>query len=352
MNAENNNKRYDLYKVVLFTASLAALVWIFYNLREVFASITVAIFFAYILDPIATWLTGRRIGRKVVISRVAASSIAFLAGILVITVFLLILIPAIADQVQRFSDNLPAYTQKANETLRTIELKYHRMELPPSVQDNVNKSFDRITAGSSTFVHNALEAAVHFFSQIILILMIPFLTFYMLVEKDLVKKSLVGVFPRKHQTEAGQMMSEASGTLRGYIFCQLLLSLVMTVAMSTGLGLMGLKAPLLLGMIAGVSIMIPVVGVFFASIPAAFVALSISTSLAVWVIVIFTVIQLLNTKIIMPLVFSKYVNLSPLTILLALVVGEKLGGIMGMFVATPVAAVINVIYIHLREKYD
>jgi predicted PurR-regulated permease PerM len=98
--------------------------------------------------------------------------------------------------------------------------------------------------------------------------------------------------------------------------------------------------------------MIPIIGVVFAAIPAAFVALSSSTELAITVIVIFSIIQLLETKLIMPLFFSRYVNLSPLSILLALVVGEKAGGILGMFLATPVAAVLKVIYVHLRRRYD
>ncbi|MFA6450302.1 MAG: AI-2E family transporter [bacterium] len=352
MNEEAQKKRYEPYKIVIFVASLAALIAILYNIREVFACVTIAIFFAYILDPVAMWLYGRKIGKRITISWVAAVTIAFLLGILVVTAAILIMIPAIADQVQRFSENMPAYTQKADETLKMLQARYHRLELPPAVQANVTSSFNKIIAGSSSFLKGAAGVAGHFFSQIVLILLIPFLTFYMLVERNDVKSAIVGVFPKKFHEETGQIVTEASHAFRGYIFCKLLLSIVMMVGMSTCLGLMGVKAPLLLGIIAGIAIMIPIIGVFFACIPAAFVALSSSTSLAIWVIIIFSSIQLLETKVITPLFFSKYVNLSPLTILLALVVGEQLGGILGMFISTPVAAILHVVYIHLRKRYD
>ncbi len=352
MSEEPQPRRFDGYKVILFAAGLVGIAALIYNLREVFASITIAVFFFYLLDPIACKLTGRKIGKRVTISRLAASFIAFFVGLAILTIFLLILIPAIADQVQRVSDNMPAYAQKAEDTFRTLQQKYHRLELPAGVQDSVKKSIDRLTMGSTTVLKNAASGIMHFFSQIVLLLMIPFIVFYMLIEKDSVKSAIVGVFPKRLQDEASQFLSESSMALRGFIIGQLILCLITAVAMWLGLWALGVKAPLLLGLIAGTTAMIPIVGIMLGCIPAAFVALSTSTTLALWVILIFTAVQLLKNKVILPLFFSLYVNLSPLTILLALMVGEQLGGILGMFVATPVAAILHILYTHLRRRYD
>ncbi len=352
MDREKKRQQIDAYKAILFAAGLVGMAALIYSLREVFASITIAVFFFYLLDPVACRLTGRKIGKKATISRLVASIIAFIVGLAVLTLFLLMLIPAIADQVQRVSDNMPAYTQQAEETLDMLQQKYHRLELPPSVQQSVNKSIDRLTVGSTALLHNAASGVVHFFSQIVLLLMIPFLVFYMLIEKQSVKNAIIGVFPKKYQEEAAQFLTESSHALRGFIIGQLILCIITAIAMSLGLWLLGVKAPLFLGLIAGATAMIPIVGIMIGCIPAAFVALSTSTTLALWVILIFTAVQLLKNKVILPLFFSLYVNLSPLTILLVLMVGEQLGGILGMFVATPLAAVIHVLYTHLRKRYE
>ncbi|MGA1863983.1 MAG: AI-2E family transporter, partial [bacterium] len=96
----------------------------------------------------------------------------------------------------------------------------------------------------------------------------------------------------------------------------------------------------------------PVVGIFLGCIPAAIAALATSRTLALWILIIFTLIQVLENKLILPVMLSHYVDLSPLTILCALIVGEELGGLLGMFIATPIMAVIRIIYIHIRKKYE
>jgi predicted PurR-regulated permease PerM len=345
-------RKTDSIKAVIVAAALIAVAAFAYKIRDVFATVTISVFLYYVLDTIATRLAGRKIGKKMKISRLGAVIIALLVGLIAFALILLMLIPPIVNQVEKFSENMPAYTQQLDNTVAALQQKYRRMELPPGVQDSVKKGIDKLVADSSVIIRHAISGSVRFFSQIILLLMIPFITFYLLLEKESVRASIVRVFPRKYQGETSRIISESNGALRGYIVGQLILSFVMAVAMSVGLGLMGVKAPLLLGVISGITVMIPIIGVLLGCVPAAFVALSTSLTLALWVVAIFTVIQLLNNKVIIPLFFSRYVNLSPLTILVALMVGEQLGGVLGMFVATPVAAVVHVIYVHLREKYD
>lgn len=349
---EDCTKRLAPYKVVLFVAAIVGVVALCYAMRDVFGALTASVFFYYVLDPIATWFTGRKIGGRVTISRLTAVIIATLVGVVAITLFIMILIPPITDQVQRFTKNLPSFQQHVDATFKSVQQRYRSMELPPEVQDSIRSGIDNVVSEFSVIVRHAAEATAGLFSQIVLIFMIPFLTIYMLLEKKDVKLSIVRFFPRKWQEEADQVLSEASATLRGYITGQLTLSVIMALLMTIGLGLLGVKAPLLLGLIAGITKMIPVVGIILGCIPAAFSALSSSPVLALWVIIIFTAIQLLENKIVLPVLLSRYVSLSPLTILLALVVGEQLGGLLGMFLATPVAAVLRVLYVHVRRKYD
>ena len=351
MEKKSHTHSSDIYKGIFIVAGLIAIVAFFYALREVFAAVTIAIVLFYMLDPIASVCTGRKLGR-LKLSRLWGSVIAFIVGVAVITVFILLLIPPILDQVDRFAKNVPEYVHQADKTILQIEHRYQGLKVPPVVQQSLMNSLQKVTDESTGLLQNAAKGVGLFLNQIVLLFMIPFLTFYLLVEKDDVKNAMVRLFPKRWQDEMRLVISQSSHALRGYIAGQIVLSLIMAIGVTIALSIMGLKAPLLLGMVAGVTKLIPVIGIVIGCIPAALVALSVSLKTALWVVIIFTVVQLLENKIVLPLFMSKYVNLSPLTILCALMVGEQVGGVLGMFVATPVVAVMKVIYTHLRSKYE
>lgn len=347
----NNNHPAEGYRIVFLVLGLMGIVGLVYAMRGVAATITISLVFFYILDPLAVRLTGARIGR-LKISPLAGALLAFIIGLLVFVVLLLIMIPPVVDQVERFVSNFPEYMKNLEKVLADMQHKYRRLELPPEVQVSVNKTIEKLGAESTVLLRSAVRNISHFFEQIMLLFMIPFITFYMLLEKSAVKAALVNMFPRRYQGEADVILTESNHALQGYITGQLILSLIMGAAVTLILGLMGIKAPLLLGLFAGVTKLIPVIGIVLGCIPAALTALSHSIPMAIWVIAIFTAIQLLENKVILPLMLSRYVGLSPLTILISLIVGEQLGGILGMFIATPVTAVLHVLYTHLRRKYD
>lgn len=341
-----------MYKGIFVVAGIVAVVAFAYALREVFAAATVSLVLFYILDPVANFVTGKTIGKGVKIPRVWGALIAELVGVAAITIFLFMLIPPIIEQIERMVRNMPEYLNRIDFVFRQIQHKYQRINLPPQMQNSVLKSIDKVAAESSGLIQHAANGVGKFFDQIILLLMIPFLTFYLMLEKEAVKSALTHIFPRKWQDEIQTMLSQSSQALRGYIAGQMLLSVIMGVCMTIAFSVMGLNAPLLLGLIAGVTKMIPVIGNLIGCLPAALVALSISTKLAVGVIVAFSILQLVENKVILPVMMSHYVDLSPLTILCSLMVGEQIGGVLGMFVATPVTAVLRVVYMHLRARYD
>lgn len=337
---------------ILLILGVVATIALAYKMRMAFGALTVSVALYYIFDPIANRFEKIRVRGRQVFPRLPAVLMAILIGALIFALFLLILIPPIVEQVERFTKHMPEYTQQAEDTLFMLQKRFKRLELPPEVQQSINAAIEQAASESSGIISGAVEKTTHFFKQIVLLFMIPFLTFYLLLEKEAVKQALVGVFPRRHQDEAGGALAQSSDALRGYIVGQLILGVIMGVGISVSLGFMGVKAPALLGLIAGVTKLIPVIGIFLGCIPAAFVALSSSVTTAVWVVIIFTVIQLLETKIILPLFLSRYVHLSPLTILVSIIIGEQLGGILGMFIATPVIAVLRIVYQRARLRYE
>ena len=297
---ESKNRQIEPLRSLIILVGIVALVAFAHAMKEVLASVTIAIVLFYILDPMVLWLERRKIG-KVRISRLGAVLLVILFVTLALTGIILSLIPPIADQVERFSHNVPDYIQHLESTAEALQQKYKRMELPVEVRASLKSSVEKISEESMGLIRQAAEKTADLFSQLILLFMMPFITFYMLLEKDSVKKAIVGIFPKKNQDEIAVVVSESSRALHGYINGQLILSLIMGTAMSLALGFMGVKAPLLLGIIAGITKLIPVIGIVLGCIPAAIVALSDSVSLALWVVLVFSIVQLLENKVILPL---------------------------------------------------
>jgi predicted PurR-regulated permease PerM len=115
--------------------------------------------------------------------------------------------------------------------------------------------------------------------------------------------------------------------------------------------LVGLKAPFLLGLICGVTNIIPYVGPYIGAIPAIIVAFSQGAGTGILVGVLILIIQTIEGNVIHPLVMSKAMKLHPVTILISLLIFEHFFGIMGMILAAPIVAVLKIIFVWLEEKY-
>ena len=244
---ESKNRQIEPLRSLIILVGIVTLVAFAYAMKEVLASVTIAIVLFYILDPMVHWLEQRRIGRWK-ISRLAAVLLVILFVTLALTGMIFALIPPITDQVERFSKNIPEYIKHIESTADALQQKYKRMELPLEVRASLKNSFERITAESMGLIRQAAEKSAVLFSQIILLFMMPFITFYLLLEKNDVKNALVSIFPKKLQNEIAVVVTESSRALHGYITGQLILSLLMGIAMTLALSFMGVKAPLLLGM--------------------------------------------------------------------------------------------------------
>ncbi|MGA1825137.1 MAG: AI-2E family transporter [bacterium] len=346
----NGQRRNEFLRNVLIVLGIGLVVVMAYALRYVLTSVTLAVFLFYILNPIVTHLEGRRLLPKLVISRTWAVIIAFIIGSGIITLLFLIFIPIMLEQIKNF----PGYRQQINEVVVYLINRLRGLKLPPEIQEKAINIIEKGLSSSRALLSRLLQgtAIALFFSQLILLFMVPFLTFYLLIEKEAMKTKVVHMFPRRYQEEVEQILSESSLSLHGYFTGQLLLGLIMWVITTIALWIMQVRAPLFFGLLAGISKLIPVVGIFLGCIPAAIAALATSKTLALWIMIIFTLVQVFENKVILPVMLSHYVDLTPLTILCALIVGEQLGGVLGMFIATPIMAVLRIIYIHMRNKYE
>ncbi|MGA1839001.1 MAG: AI-2E family transporter [bacterium] len=251
----------DFLKNVLTVVGIVLLIIIAYALRNILTAVTLAVFLFYILDPITSFLERIRSGKKLTITRPWAAIIAFIIATIFITLLLLIFIPYMIEEIKNF----PGYRRQINEVINYTMEKFRGLNLPQEVQDSITNIIEKGLSGSKAFIRHLVQgmAITIFFSQIILLFMVPFLTFYMLIEKESMKERIVKIFPCRYQEEIEQIITESSLSLHGYFTGQLLLGLITWILTTITLWILGVKAALFLGLLAGISKLIPVVGIFF-----------------------------------------------------------------------------------------
>jgi len=205
-----------------------------------------------------------------------------------------------------------------------------------------NASFSNITKGvgqATTGIFNALGSV---FGGMISFFMVLVITFYLVVEEKSNKNFINSITPVKHQLYVSKLMSDIQQRMGYWLRGQLLLSLIVFIMVYIGLMILGIKYALILALLAGIFEIVPFIGPWIAAIPGVFFAFSYSPGKALAVAVMYLLVQQLENNLIVPKVMGKSTGLNPLVVLIAIMIGARLGGIVGALLAVPVTLVIAV----------
>ncbi|MEH7522525.1 AI-2E family transporter, partial [Bacillus sp. JJ1503] len=185
----------------------------------------------------------------------------------------------------------------------------------------------------------------------IIIALIPFISFYMIKDYDLMKRTLWYLTPRKWRQEGILFLRDIDKSLGGYIRGQIIVCVAIGAISALLFWFVGMKYPLLLGLIIGLTNVIPYFGAFVGAIPAVIIAFAISIKMVIISVIIVFVLQFLEGNILSPLIVGKSLDMHPLVIMFALLAGGEAGGVIGLIIAVPVLAVIKVSLVHARSHF-
>ena len=181
--------------------------------------------------------------------------------------------------------------------------------------------------------------------------MIPVLAFYFTLDAKALRNEALFLVPRPQIRPTLAILSEGGAILRDYIIAQFWLAVIAGVAVGVGLKCIGMDYALILGIFAGITRAIPVIGPLLGGIPVVLLsfvygAQSGNPMLWVWVTVFFTALHLIESKFVMPKFLGHRLHLHAAVIIIALLIGGEFFGLIGMFLAAPVAALIRVLVMH------
>lgn len=179
------------------------------------------------------------------------------------------------------------------------------------------------------------------------LIIVPFLAAYMLLDASNVRRQLLGLFPARRRAKVDQIIDELDAVIGGFIRGQLIDGAIVAVMIMIMLSATHVRYALLIGIAAGILNFIPYAGAVIGFIPSVILALAYNgPANALLVALLFAVIQQIDGNLVAPRVLKENVGLSPLYIILAILIGSELFGLVGTFLAVPVAAMLRV----LREQ--
>lgn len=303
----------------------------------------ISILLVYLLGPLVNQMERKRIGRT------AAVVILYLLILLFFTIISTFLFPILSDQFKSTQENLPKYITQLKEIgVSTQKYLESRLSIFKG-EEFASKISERIELVLSNMLNSILAFILNFFSLFSLLILVPLITFFLLKDGRRIKKAFITLIPNRYFETSLNLMNKIDIQLTNYIRGQLLDSLIVSILSIIGLYFIGLDYYIILGIIMGISNLIPYFGPLLGTIPAVTIALlSHQPILALWVILVVIIVQIIDNSLISVTVVAGSVKLHPLIIIFSVLVGGQLLGIWGMLLTIPVISVLKVI---IEEVY-
>jgi predicted PurR-regulated permease PerM len=340
--ADVSSARSLILWTIWMTALAVVLLWSAYLVRDVLLLIYVSGLLAIGFSPIV-----RLIERQQLLPSGARRAPRWLA-ILVLYLFILgtiagigsAVLPPIVRQAQQLWQQLPAMYDRAQDYLIARGLLTEHLTLKQAVQRAPVK-------GSGEAVGTVLAAVVGVAGGLFGVLTTLILTFYVLVEADRLRDTMLRLFPASKRARAAVASRDITVKVSAWLGGQLLLGAIIGGSSAIGLWLLGIPFFYVLALISGIGELIPVVGPILSAVPAIAVAATVSVKKVLLVILFFVVQQQVENHLLVPKIMSRQVGVSAVTVIVALLVGGKLLGILGAILAVPTAAILQVVFVEL-----
>ena len=322
------------------------------SLTYLFFMIVLAIFFAYLINPLVELIRKPFEGSyPKLMPRPLAIAVSFLIVFSVVGIGVYYLAPGISRQARTFVENVPTYTTSLQSAINDMNRRLDRMRIADSVQTQINERINIFLASAGTFVTTILGmSAIYALISLPWLVLVPILSFFFLKDAQLFKVGLLRVVPvGDWRSRVESVMADVNNTLKAYTRAQLISCVLIGVICTIGFYLLGNDYALLLGILAAVLELIPLLGPLTIGILATLVSGLESGWQALWTMVFLIVLRIIQDYVFYPRIIREGIHLHPLAVILSVLAGEQVAGIPGVFIAIPLVALLTVLYKHILE---
>lgn len=319
---------------VVTALAIGAVAWAAIRIPDVLTMVLVALILASAMYPGVDWL-----GKRQNWPRVAAIAAMFSLVIGVLVLIGVMVVPNLIDQATQLAQSLPLYTAKLKGTYSWVLGLDARFHVLPDL-DDAAKTISGFAAG---WVASSLGWATKLLGGVATLFLIMIITFFILLDGPELQRGMLSLVPPENRPLIAAQIEPVALKLGAYVQGVLISISFLVTYLAIALTVAGVPLALALALLAGCFELIPLVGSLLGAIPAIMVALTMGWQKALIVVAIFAVGNVIQGNVVAPFVFSRSVEVSPVMILLALLVGANLFGFAGAVIAVPLMAMILVL---------
>ena len=338
-------------RVIFILIIVTGVLWIISKITGIILLLVLSIFFAYLVSPLVEFLRRpRTIGKRTIaMPKVLAISLSYVIILAVIIFAVFVIAPSLSTQFPIFAAQSQAYWQSLGDKMQQL-IKYSR-RLPEPIVAALSSTIPEAQTTVIDAVKDFFAAVLAYLVYLPWLILIPILAFFLLKDAESFRRSALLMLPRgRWRWRGDEFFQDINSTLAAYIRAQLTACLFIGIVCSLGFTLLGLPGSLVMGVIAGAFEFVPLVGPLAIALMAAILAVLHAGFFNAFLVLLFLgVLRIVQDYVIYPRLIGQGIHLHPLAVIFAILAGEKLAGVAGVFLAIPVVAIITVSYRHWLE---
>ena len=345
-----------ILRVIFIIFFVLAAAFLTYKLTGIILLLVLSIFFAYLVSPLVEFLRRpRTVGaRTVAIPKVLAISLAYVIILGIVAISIYAILPGLANQYPEFSALAKDYWKSVGERIQSVSEYSRSGRLPQRLVDAMNERVPQVVNSIGEMVGQFVTATLTYaLLYLPWLILIPVLAFFLLKDAESFRRSALLMLPRgRWRWRGDEFFQDINSTLAAYIRAQLTACLLIGIICSIGFTLLGLPGGLVMGVLAGVFEFVPLVGPLLIAIMAAILAMLHAGPFNAFLVLLFLgVLRIVHDYVTYPRLIGQGIHLHPLAVIFAILAGEKLAGVTGVFLAIPVVAILTVTYRHWLEHH-
>ena len=322
----NNEKILDISWGAIFRISAAIVCfYLLFLVRDILMSLIFALIISILFNPAVDFLNHRRIPRALAVAFI------YLAVFGLVSLAIYAIVPLFVSEISQFVDLLPQYIERMSPTLQGLGIE----------------AFNDVDSLAGAFGQNLQSAVKNIFSALSVIFGSIFSTFFVVMvaaflsaEEKIVEKTIALFTPKRYEAYAANLWKRCQSKVSGWFLSRLLASLFVGVMSYIAFLIFNVKYAFSLGLLAGLLNFVPIIGSLIVAV-LIFLIVSLDSLLrAVFVLVVFGLIQQIESSVLVPLLSRKLMGLPPVLVLASLVIGAKLWGFLGAILAIPLAGIL------------
>ncbi len=341
----------------LVTVGVLIVAFILYSALGALLPIIISVIVAEVLFPIVSFIERQLPGRERYprAARIFSIAVIYVAFLAIVVALIILTIPPIVQEARDFVETVPQIYEDVKATIEELSEEYNQQvpdEIKAQVEEWAQSLGGALGSAALSIGTRTLSTLAGTVSLLFGLAIVPFLLFYLLKDKEELLDGMYSILPQNVSRHTHNVLSLIHGVIGSYVRAQVISAAIVGGFVFLGLWALDIKFALTLGLLAGLLGLIPIIGAFIGAAPALLVALATDPSKVIWVVLLFIVVQFIESNIISPRIQGSAVRLHPIFIMGTLVVASSIGGLWGVLIGVPVVAASRDVFVYFYKEWS